>query len=142
MGRLFLNSTSLGISSIALAYLLLNINGALPTIKVLTGINGPNEGFYEGLLVSGFSIGSLIGCLIAFVIVKIPRSNKILIRIIDLFTIVAISLSCITNFWTILAGRVLLGTVNAIGIAIVPLYFKEITPVEVYGLMGGFDKLL
>lgn len=65
-----------------------------------------------------------------------------MIRIIDLLTIVAIFLCCLTNFWTIFAGRALFGMVLGLGVVVIPIYVKEITPVEVYGLMGGFDKLL
>ena len=69
MTRLILNSTTMGISSIATAYFLCAINGSLPTIKYMTGIEGQYEGLHEGLLVSGLSIGSLVGCLIALLVV-------------------------------------------------------------------------
>ena len=108
----------------------------------MTNIEGPDEVFYEGLMVSSYSIGSLIGCFITLLIVRKLRSSRMMIRIIDLLTILAMFLCCITNFWTIFAGRALFGTVIGSGIVVIPLYFKEITPVEVYGIMSGLDKLL
>ena len=140
--RLFLNSTTLGISSISLGYFIFTLNGALPTIKVMTDMEGPNEGLYEGILLSCFSIGGLLGCLIALLVVKKPRSSRMIIRIIDLFTLVAIYLCSITNLWTIVAGRLLFGILLGLGGVVVSLYVKEIIPVEVYGMMSGFDKLL
>ena len=108
----------------------------------MTLIDGPNEGLYEGLLVSGLFFGSFIGSFIAFLAVKQPRSSRTIIRMIDLCSLIAIYLSCITNIWTIILGRVLIGMVAGLGGVIIPVYVKEITPVEVYGMMGGFDKLL
>ena len=117
-------------------------NGALSTIKLMTEIDGNNEGLYEGLMVSAIAIGSLIGCVIASFIVKKPRSSRMMIRILDLFTLISIFITCVPKFGTIVAGRVLLGTVISITSVIVPIYVKEITPVEVYGMIGGIDKLL
>lgn len=65
-----------------------------------------------------------------------------IIRIADLFTLLAMYLSCITNIWTIILGRVLFGVVGAVAVVYEPIYVKETTPVEAYGMMGGFDKLL
>ena len=56
--------------------------------------------------------------------------------------IIALCLSCVPNIWAIIAGRLLLGAVGALGRVIIPLFVKDITPVEVYGLLGGFDKIL
>lgn len=134
---------TLGISSIAANYLLYIFNGSLPTLKVMTDIKGkPNEGLYEGLVVSGFSVGALFGCFVAFLIVSKPRSSRAIIRVMDLMTLFAVYLSCVTNIWTIVVGRFVFGMVAGLTGVIIPLYAKEITPVEVYGMMGGFDKLL
>ena len=38
-------------------------------------------------------------------------------------------------------GRILGGVVLGIGGVIVPIFVREITPVEVYGLIGGVDKI-
>lgn len=46
------------------------------------------------------------------------------------------------KFETIVAGRFLFGVVSGLGAVFIPLYMKEIIPVEVYGMLGGFDTLL
>ena len=142
MSRLLLNRTTLGISSIATSYFLYVFNGSLSTIRVMTGIEGPYEGFYEGLLVSGLFIGAIVGSFIALIAVKKSRSSRMIIRMVDLFTLIAMYLSCITNIWTIILGRVLFGVVGGVAVVFIPIFVKETTPVEVYGMMGGFDKLL
>ena len=142
MTRLLLNSTTLGVSSIAGAYFIYIFNGSLATIRVMTGIEGPNEGFYEGFLVSGLFVGSLMGSLLAFYAVKKPRSSRMVIRFVDSFVLLALFLSSLPNIWAIIFGRVLIGLVGGLGGIFISLYVKEITPVEVYGMMGGFDKIL
>ena len=141
--RIIMMRLTLGISSVASNYLLYIFNGALPTLKVMTDIKGhDHEGYYEGLLVSGFSVGALVGCFIASLIVNKPRSSRNIVRIMDLMSLIAVYLSCLTIIWTIVVGRFLFGVVAGLTGVIIPLYAKEITPVEVYGMMGGFDKLL
>lgn len=108
----------------------------------MTGIDGPREGFYEGLLLSGSSIGSLMGCLLAILVVRKPRSSRAIIRIIDIFLLVAICLISFPDFWMIYFGRVLFGMVGGVSGCVVPIYVKEITPSEVYGVLSGIERIL
>ena len=142
MTRLLLNRATLGVSSIASAYFVYIFNGSLPTVKVMTEIEGPYEGFYEGLMLSGLFIGALIGSFISYFVVRKPRSSRMIIRIIDSLALIALYLSCISNIWTIIVARIFFGIGGGLTGIILPLYVKETTPVEVYGVMGGFDKLL
>lgn len=108
----------------------------------MTGKDGHREGFYEGLLLSGSSMGSLMGCLLAIIVVRKPRSSRTMIRIIDFFLLVAICLISFPQYWMIFSGRVLFGMVGGVSGCIVPIYLKEITPSEVYGVFSGIERIL
>lgn len=103
---------------------------------------GPNESIYEGLLVASLYLGAIIGCIIATLMLKKVRSPRLVIKFVDLFLIIGIGLSCITNYWTILLGRIISGAVGGVNGVVLPKFIQEISPVEIYGLVGGFDKIL
>ncbi len=56
----------------------------------------------------------------------------------DILTIVAIIPTLFNSLTSIFIGRVVLGLAIGVNSAVVPLYIKEISPLELSGLSGSF----
>lgn len=59
--------------------------------------------------------------------------------LVDILGIILSLLFLIGKFWAGVLGRVMTGLIVGANSAIVPLYIREISPVEISGLTGSFN---
>ena len=70
---------------------------------------------------------------------KFGRRKSLIIT--DIFTIFAVILTIVTKFNIIVFGRVALGLAVETNSLLIPLYNKEISPLELTGIIGCFHQL-
>jgi MFS family permease len=94
----------------------------------------------EGVLNGVVSIGGLIGCLLSsFIIRNFSRRNCLLV--LDGCSLVFGFLIFIPNLYAFVIFRIGQGLCVGAFSSIAPLYLKEITPIEVSGMIGNFSQL-
>lgn len=112
------------------------MNDALSTVEGVLGMHEPYLSLKQGVLVTSVVVGGLLGVVITLFVVKnTPRLH--LIRIIDVILILGSLLSMVANIYCMICGRVVQGVGCGMSSVVVPLFLKEISPTDIYSIIGG-----
>ncbi|EGR33992.1 major facilitator superfamily protein, putative [Ichthyophthirius multifiliis] len=97
---------------------------------------------YTSIITAFMPLGALIGCLISKQIITYLngiRKSMIVFDILGIIgTIILISDTTVPN---LLIGRIICGFVVGINTAIVPVYIKDFSPIEISGKAGGINQV-
>ena len=117
------------------------MNDSLDTIILLLGLKEPYLGLKEGIIVSSIIVGATFGCLISFKLFPtMPRRRSLLI--IDLGFIIGSVMSLYPNVYVLVTSRFIQGMSSGMGSILLPLMLKEISPIEIYSIIGGQNFVL
>jgi predicted MFS family arabinose efflux permease len=95
---------SISIGTITQSYFAYLLNGPLDLVKDWLAVHPPGIGVKEGILVTSYSVGGFLGCIISFFIVKTTSRRK-MVFLTDFFYFLG-SLGCIIpNFYIFIVGR-------------------------------------
>lgn len=111
-----------------------NLEDVAPAALAAAG--GPLVLWQWSLIVSGFSIGGLLGS-IAVSCLTMRYSRKTVLLLCNIFVFASSGLLMTGTAWPVLLlGRVCIGLVAGIGSAVVPMYLAEISPTSARSAVG------
>jgi MFS family permease len=123
------------------SYSLNLMNDALDTVVLLLNLEEPYLGLKEGIVVSSLIVGAFFGCLISFKLLPaLPRRRSF--QIVDFGFIIGSLMSLVPDVYLMVTSRFIQGISCGIASILVPLTLKEISPIEIFSIIGGQNLVL
>lgn len=135
-------NANMSIGSIIFGYFLTVYNPLMNQIDYLNNWQDPSDkSTFEGILTSVIPLGGAFGSLISpFFINRMGRKYTCLIS--DIICVIGSLSSLINSFPALLIGRFICGIYIGLNSNLVPIYLREINPLEISDYLGGLFNLM
>lgn len=116
------------------------LNNAQDTLNIVFKIAGKsNLSLITGFISSITMVGAALGAFLTGTLLNYMGRRQCLM-LADALGIIFSALFLVSNLWTCMIARFLIGIVVGINSALVPLYIKEMSPIAISGLTGSFNQ--
>jgi len=94
------------------------------------------------LIVSGFSLGGLVGSVVGRAVLSVGFERKLVLLISNVAVLASAAMLMMGSQWVeLFVGRIIVGVVAGFSTSVLPLYFAEVTPPSVRSAIGAAHQV-